>query len=213
MTTDPRTTTGPGAPAGPRAPRRVPAGAAVLREDVTDAIRAAVFDELAAVGFARMSIEGIARRAGVGKTAVYRRWKSKLELVLDLVSAFAEQGLPAPSTGSLHGDVRALLEVASHALRHPVASQVIPDLLVEAARHPEISDAIKAALLDGQRGIAAVIVREAVERGELPGGADADRALDLIVGPLYWRLVVVRGELPPGYLDDLAASAVAALSR
>ncbi|MFC9653558.1 MULTISPECIES: TetR/AcrR family transcriptional regulator [unclassified Streptomyces] len=204
--TDPRTS-------APRTARRVPAGAAVLREDVTDAIRAAVFEELAAVGFARMSIEGIARRAGVGKTAVYRRWKSKLELVLDLVSAFAAQGLPAPGTGSLHGDVRALLEVASHALRHPVASRVIPDLLVEAARHPEISDAIKAALLDGQRGIAAVIVRAAVERGELPEGADADRALDLIVGPLYWRLVVVRSDLPPGYLDDLAASAVAALGH
>ncbi|MFJ2651956.1 TetR/AcrR family transcriptional regulator [Streptomyces sp. NPDC087420] len=199
MTTDPRTS------------RRVPAGAAVLREDVTDAIRAAVFEELAAVGFARMSIEGIARRAGVGKTAVYRRWKSKLALVLDLLSVFAAQGLPAPATGSLYGDVRALLEVASHALRHPVASQVIPDLLVEAARHPEISDAIKTALLDGQQGIAAVIVREAVERGELPEGTDPDRALDLTVGPLYWRLVVVRNDLPKGYLDMLAASAVAAL--
>ncbi|MET9484722.1 TetR/AcrR family transcriptional regulator [Streptomyces sp. SID3212] len=195
----------------PRISRRVPAGAAVLREDVTDAIRAAVFEELAAVGFARMSIEGIARRAGVGKTAVYRRWKSKLALVLDLLSVFAAQGLPAPATGSLYGDVRALLEVASHALRHPVASQVIPDLLVEAARHPEISDAIKTALLDGQQGIAAVIVREAVERGELPEGTDPDRALDLTVGPLYWRLVVVRNDLPKGYLDMLAASAVAAL--
>ncbi|MDX3849049.1 TetR/AcrR family transcriptional regulator [Streptomyces sp. AK02-01A] len=201
MTTDPRTS------------RRVPAGAAVLREDVTDAIRAAVFEELAAVGFARMSIEGIARRAGVGKTAVYRRWKSKLALVLDLLSAFAAQGLPAPATGSLYGDVRALLEVASHALRHPVASQVIPDLLVESARNPEISEAIKAALLDGQQGIAAVIVREAVQRGELPEGTDPDRALDLIIGPLYWRLVVVRGALPKGYLDELAASAVAALSH
>ncbi|RDG38692.1 TetR/AcrR family transcriptional regulator [Streptomyces corynorhini] len=207
MTTEPRPS------AASRTARRAPAGAAVLREEVTDAIRAAVFEELAAVGFARMSIEGIARRAGVGKTAVYRRWKSKLALVLDLVSVFAAQGLPAPATGSLYGDVRALLEVAAHALRHPVASQVIPDLLVEAARHPEISDAIKAALLDGQRGIAAVIVREAVARGELPEGADPDRALDLIIGPLYWRLVVVRGELPPGYLDDLAASAVLALSR
>src|SRR6201991_1040979 len=96
--------------------RRVPAGAAVLREDVTDAIRAAVFEELAAVGFARMSIEGIARRAGVGKTAVYRRWRSKLHLVLDVVSAFAAQGLPAPATGSLYGDIRALLEVASRTL-------------------------------------------------------------------------------------------------
>ncbi|WP_411069217.1 TetR/AcrR family transcriptional regulator [Streptomyces sp. cmx-4-25] len=193
-------------------PRRAPAGAAVLREDVTEAIRAAVFEELAAVGFARMSIEGIARRAGVGKTAVYRRWKSKLSLVLDLVGAFAAQGLPAPATGSLHGDVRALLDVAAHALSHPVASRVVPDLLVEAGRHPEIADAVKAALLDGRQGVVARIVREAVARGELPEGADPDRALDLVAGPLYWRLVVVRTPPPPGYVDDLAHAAVAALT-
>ncbi|MEU5215691.1 TetR/AcrR family transcriptional regulator [Streptomyces sp. NPDC020807] len=192
-------------------PRRAPAGAAVLREDVTEAIRTAVFDELAAVGFARMSIEGIARRAGVGKTAVYRRWKSKLSLVLDLVGAFAAQGLPVPATGSLHGDVRALLEMASYALRHPVASQVIPDLLVEAARQPEIADAIRERLLDSQQGVMAQIVREAVARGELPAGADPAKALDLVVGPLYWRLVVVRTELPDGYVDELARAAVAAL--
>ena len=109
--------------------RRAPAGAAVLREDKTAAIRAAVFAELAAVGFARMSIEGIARRAGVGKTAVYRRWRSKLHLVLDVVSALAAEGLPTPDTGTLRGDVRMLLEVAARALRHPMASQIIPDLL------------------------------------------------------------------------------------
>ena len=117
-------------------PRRAPAGGAILREDVTSAIRAAVFEELAAVGFARMSIEGVARRAKVGKTAVYRRWKSKLDVVLDLVPALAAQGLPAPSTGSLHDDLRMLLEVAARALRHPIAMQIIPDLLVEAARNP-----------------------------------------------------------------------------
>ncbi|MFE0700406.1 TetR/AcrR family transcriptional regulator [Streptomyces sp. NPDC058872] len=193
-------------------PRRAPAGAAVLREDVTEAIRAAVFEELAAVGFARMSIEGIARRAGVGKTAVYRRWKSKLALVLDLVGAFAAQGLPAPASGSLYGDVRALLDVASHALRHPVASQVIPDLLVEAARQPEIAETVRAVLLDGQQGVMTRIVREAVARGELPTGTDPGRALDLVIGPLYWRLVVVRTPLPAGYVDGLARAAVAALT-
>ncbi|MEU3075123.1 TetR/AcrR family transcriptional regulator [Streptomyces laurentii] len=196
----------------PGTPRRAPAGAAVLREDVTDAIRAAVFAELAAVGFSRMSIEGIARRAGVGKTAVYRRWKSKLSLVVDVVGAVAVQGLPAPDTGSLYGDVRALLEVASHALRHPVASQVIPDLLVEAVRHPEIADTLKAALLDSQQGVVAQIVQAAAGRGELPADTDPDRALDLVLGPLYWRLVVVRTEPPRGYLDDLARATVAALT-
>jgi AcrR family transcriptional regulator len=196
----------------PKAARRTPAGAAVLREDVTDAIRVAVFEELAAVGFAKMSIEGIARRAGVGKTAVYRRWKSKLSLVLDLVSAFAVQGMPAPATGSLHGDVRALLEVASYALRHPVASQVIPDLLVEAARNPEIADTIKGVLLDSQQGLAAAVVRDAVARGDLPETTDPERALELIIGPLYWRTIVVRDGVPKGYLDSLAAAAVAALT-
>src|SRR5918994_587654 len=88
----------PRAQVADRRRRRAPAGAAVLRADVTEAIRGAVFEELAAVGYARMSIEGIARRAGVGKTAVYRRWRSKLHLVLDVVSALAVMGLPVPDT-------------------------------------------------------------------------------------------------------------------
>ncbi|MEU3724288.1 TetR/AcrR family transcriptional regulator [Streptomyces sp. NPDC031705] len=198
-------------PAAAPSARRAPAGAAVLREDVTEAIRAAVVEELAAVGFARMSIEGIARRAGVGKTAVYRRWKSKLHLVLDLVGMFAADGIPVPATGSLYGDVRALLEVMSHVLRHPVASAVIPDLLVEAARNPEIADAVRGALLDGQRRLAEGIVADAVGRGELPQSACPDRALDLAIGPLYWRQVVVRDAVPAGYLDELARSVVAGL--
>lgn len=192
-------------------PRRSPAGAAVLRDDVTEAIRAAVFDELAAVGYGRMSIEGIARRAGVGKAAVYRRWRSKLPLVLDVVSAVAALGVPAPDTGSLPGDVRILLEVSARALRHPVASQIIPDLLAEASRNPDIALALQEALRGTQRGITEAVVRSAVERGELPVGTDVDLALDLITGPLYWRLAVMRSPLPKGYLNRLAASTVAAL--
>ncbi|WP_030568614.1 TetR/AcrR family transcriptional regulator [Streptomyces aureocirculatus] len=195
--------------------RRAPAGAAVLREDVTEAIRAAVFEELAAVGYARMSIEGIARRAGVGKTAVYRRWRSKLHLVLDLVSALAVQGLPTPDTGTLEGDLRLLYEVTSRALRHPVASQVVPDLQAEAARNPDIEAALQKALREGQYGVASGIVAQAVARGELRAGlsgTDEALALDLMSGPLYWRAVVVRGELPEGYLEGLARATAAALN-
>jgi AcrR family transcriptional regulator len=192
--------------------RRAPAGAAVLREDVTEAIRAAVFEELASVGYARMSIEGIARRAGVGKTAVYRRWRSKLHLVLDLVSAIAVQGLPAPDTGSLEGDLRLLYEVTSRALRHPVAGQIIPDLQAEAARNPEIADAMQAALREGQQSVASGIVASAVARGEIGEGVDVELALDLMSGPLYWRAVVVRGpKVPKGYLASLARATAAAL--
>ncbi|MBX9398121.1 TetR/AcrR family transcriptional regulator [Streptomyces sp. TRM72054] len=196
----------------PRPRRRAPAGAAVLRADVTEAIRAAVFEELAAVGYARMSIEGIARRAGVGKTAVYRRWRSKLHLVLDVVSAIAVQGLPAPDTGSLESDLRLLYEVTSRALRHPVASQILPDLQAEAARNPEIADAVQKALREGQEGVASKIVAAAEQRGEVGSGYDHDLALDLISGPLYWRSVVIRSpKLPKEYLASLARSTAAAL--
>ncbi len=195
-----------------RARRRTPAGAAVLRPDVTEAIRAAVFEELAAVGYARMSIEGIARRAGVGKTAVYRRWRSKLHLVLDVVSAMAVLGLPAPDTGSLEGDLRLLYEVTSRALRHPVASQIIPDLQAEAARNPEIAEAFQKALRDGQEGVASKVIAAATARGELTPDLDPDLALDLISGPLYWRSVVIRSPKPPkGYLEKLARATAGAL--
>ncbi|WP_411145260.1 TetR/AcrR family transcriptional regulator [Streptomyces sp. x-80] len=195
----------------PATAKRAPAGAAVLRAEKTEAIRAAVFAELAAVGFARMSVEGIARRAGVGKTAVYRRWRSKLHLVLDVVSAVVAVGLPTPDTGSLRGDVRMMLEVAARALRHPMASQIIPDLLAEAARSPELAGALKATLHDSQESVAAAMVARAVERGEIPAGADGRLALDLMTGPLYWRLLVVRDDLPAGYLDELSAAVVGAL--
>ncbi|MFJ3302761.1 TetR/AcrR family transcriptional regulator [Streptomyces sp. NPDC086549] len=192
--------------------RRAPAGAAVLREDVTEAIRAAVFEELASVGYARMSIEGIARRAGVGKTAVYRRWKSKLHLVLDVVSALAVLGLPVPDTGSLEGDLRLLYELTSRALRHPVASQIIPDLQAEAARNPEIAEAMQKALRDGQEGVASKILAGARQRGEIRAGIDGELALDLISGPLYWRSVVIRSpKLPKGYLEALTRATAEAL--
>lgn len=192
--------------------RRTPAGAAVLREDVTEAIRAAVFEELASVGYARMSIEGIARRAGVGKTAVYRRWRSKLHLVLDVVSAIAVLGLPTPDTGSLEGDLRLLYEVTSRALRHPVASQIIPDLQAEAARNPEIAEAMQKTLREGQESVALKIILAAAQRGEVSAELNEDLALDLISGPLYWRSVVIRSpKLPKGYLAALARATAEAL--
>lgn len=196
----------------PSAIRRTPAGAAVLRDDLTEAIRDAVLEELAAHGYGRMSIEGVARRAGVGKTTIYRRWGSKLQMVIDVVSAVAVQGLAPPDTGSLRGDLRVMLGVASIALRHPLALQIVPDLLAEAARNPEIAGTLEKALRETQLGFSAAVLQKAMDRGELPVDTDAQLALDLAIGPLYWRLAVVRTKLPKGYLDDLADRVAAALT-
>ncbi|MGW7695429.1 TetR/AcrR family transcriptional regulator [Streptomyces asiaticus] len=196
----------------PTKPRRIPAGAAVLQENVTDAIRAAVFEELATVGYGRMSIERVARRAGVGKAAIYRRWRSKLPIVLEVVSALAKQGLPTPDTGSLQGDIKVLLDATARVLWHPMAAQIIPDLFAESARNPDMAQALQAAVRDSQRGVAEVVIRNAVNRGELPADTNVDLALDLASGPLYWRLSTMRSPLPEGYLDGLAAATTAALA-
>jgi AcrR family transcriptional regulator len=191
--------------------KRVPAGAAVLRGEITTAIRAAVMEELAEVGYGRLSIEAVARRAGVGKTAIYRRWSSKLELVLEIVSGVAGRALPLPDTGTLGGDLEMLLRIVARALQHPLASQIIPDLLAEAARNPVIAQTLREALRVNQRDVGTLVIGRAIERGELPAGTDPDTAVELIVGPLYWRLAIARTPLPKGHLPRLAAAVAAAL--
>jgi AcrR family transcriptional regulator len=192
--------------------RRTPAGAAVLRGDITRAIRRALMQELAAVGYGRLSIEAVARRAGVSKTAIYRRWNSKLDLVIETVVAAAGNKLPALDTGSLRGDLTLLFQVIAHALSHPLASQIIPDLLAEAARNPTIDATLQQLLRAKQQEIGGRLIGLAVQRGELPTDTDADAAVDLIVGPLYWRLAIARTPLTPSYLDLLVESVAAGLT-
>ncbi|MEV0942682.1 TetR/AcrR family transcriptional regulator [Micromonospora wenchangensis] len=192
--------------------RRTPAGAAVLRGDITRAIRRALMQELAAVGYGRLSIEAVARRAGVSKTAIYRRWNSKLDLVIETVVAAAGNKLPALDTGSLRGDLTLLFQVIAHALSHPLASQIIPDLLAEAARNPTIDATLQQLLRAKQQEIGGRLISLAVQRGELPADTDADAAVDLIVGPLYWRLAIARTPLTPSYLDLLVESVATGLT-
>jgi AcrR family transcriptional regulator len=174
---------------------RVPAGAAVLQADVTEAIRQAFFAELAQCGYGRLSIEAVARRAGVGKPAIYRRWRSKQDMAVALISEVAWAHLDMPDTGSLGGDVIAFLRAEYAALTDPLAKAVIPDLLSEANRNPTLEAALLRAVRDPRRTRAAAIIRRAIERGEVADTLNPDLALDVLAGPLYWRLAVVHQPL------------------
>ncbi|GAA1590556.1 TetR/AcrR family transcriptional regulator [Actinoplanes couchii] len=191
--------------------KRAPAGAAVLRGDITVAIRNAVMTELAEVGYGRLSIEAVARRAGVGKTAIYRRWSNKLEMVMEIVSEIAERKVPLPDTGSFAGDLQLLLLIVSTALRHRMASQIIPDLMAEAARNPQIAETLQRALRTHQTAVGEKLIGQAITRGELPRGTDPDVAVDMILGPLYWRLAVARQPIEEDYLEKFTAAVTAAL--
>ena len=110
-------------------------------------------NELAEVGYGRLSIEAVARRAGVGKTAIYRRWSNKLEMVLEIVSDVAGRSVPMPDTGSFEGDLQLLMLIVSKALQHRIASQIIPDLMAEASRNPQIAETLQKALRTHQQAV------------------------------------------------------------
>jgi AcrR family transcriptional regulator len=191
--------------------KRAPAGAAVLRNDITVAIRNAVMSELAEVGYGRLSIEAVARRAGVGKTAIYRRWSNKLEMVLEIITDVAGRKVPVPDTGSFASDLDLLMMIVSRALQHRVASQIIPDLMAEAARNPQIAETLQRVLSIHQQSVGEKLVGQAIARGELPEGTDPEVAVDLILGPLYWRLAVSRQPVTDDYLEKLAAAVLGSL--
>jgi len=191
--------------------RRTSAGP-VLQSEVTDAIQTAFFEELAEVGYGRLSIDAVAKRAGVGKAAVYRRWRSKLDMTVALTSEVAVAAIDVPDTGSLRGDIRQYLDNACEAIAHPLARHIIPDLLAEATRNPALADALVPTLRTPRRAKAAVLFQRAVKRGELAADSDLEMCMDFLAGPLYWRLAVVHTQTGEDYLDRLTDRILAALT-
>ncbi|MFG1694805.1 TetR/AcrR family transcriptional regulator [Nonomuraea sp. NPDC049309] len=191
--------------------RRTPTGAAVLQPQVTEAITEAVLDELAEHGYARLSMEGVAKRAGVGKSALYRRWKSKQEMAMAVIRDYSIAMIKVSDTGTLRGDLRASLEAVARWLTHPRFASILPDLVAEMARNPELGEVVGLLVGEPKRERTAEIFRRAIARGELPEDTDIELALDLIAAPVYWRLAVRAAEAGPSYLDDLTDTLLRAL--
>src|SRR5262245_4469633 len=104
---------------------RQPAGAAVLRPEKTEAIIAAFLAELGEKGYAGLTMDRVAERAGVGKAAVYRRWPSKQEMLVDLVGQFATKAVLPPDTGCLRDDLLAIANDAIAVLANPLIRKVV----------------------------------------------------------------------------------------
>lgn len=183
----------------------------VFSDETSDAITRAVFDELAERGYGRLSVDGVARRATVGKAAIYRRWGSKEEMVLALLADVGTRPELFPDTGTIEDDVRALLRLVAGYLRDPRVVRIVPDLLAEAARTPAFAAAMHDRIGVVRREHAATMMRRAIERGELPAGLDLALAADVVVAPLYWRLAVTREPFTEDDLERLLAMTLAAL--
>ncbi|GGO69363.1 TetR/AcrR family transcriptional regulator [Nonomuraea cavernae] len=155
-------------------------------------------------GYDGLTVEGVAERSGVNKTTIYRWWPSKAALLGAALVEADVLGFEPPDTGSLRGDLVALVEGVRRLLTEPPASDIAVAALGAAVRHPE---------LDGRRFFVDRFVRErqiferAVRRGELAGSVDPMLVVDLLAGAV-WVRAVFRG-LPVS--DGFAAEAVSAV--
>jgi len=179
---------GPGRPRSPAADR---------------AIRDATVDLLAGVGYANLTMCGVASAAGVSTATLYRRWRSKLDLVVAVLQARADEW-PIPDTGSLAGDCRQLLRALVTSVLTSSSGSVMAGLVGEIARNPELAEAFRTSLVAPRRQALAEMLERARVRGELRPGVDYDLVADLLYGPIHNRMMVSGLPVDADLADRLA---------
>ncbi|MGH3033449.1 MAG: TetR/AcrR family transcriptional regulator [Gaiellaceae bacterium] len=177
---------------------------------VDEAIRRATLELLDEVGYGGLSMEAVATRAGVGKPTVYRRFRSKPELVF----TYTIHGLalpPTPDTGSLRGDLRALTQRIVDSLLRPGAAGALPGLLDDLARNSELAERFRASFVASERRLVREILERAVERGELARQPDVDLVHALLLGPVFSWIFLSRNPVKRGLAKQLADHVTSAL--
>jgi AcrR family transcriptional regulator len=161
----------------------------------------AVLEELGDVGYGALTIEGVAARAGVGKSTIYRHWVGKLALVED---AFRTLKAPVqvPEEGTLPERVTGLLEQVACMVEESTYSACMP-ALIEAAEHdPQVRDLHRRFSAE-RRAVLVDLLRDAVEKGELPPDTDPELLGDALVGPILLRRLMLFEPLDPAIVPKL----------
>ncbi|MEV3927786.1 TetR/AcrR family transcriptional regulator [Actinomadura coerulea] len=176
---------------------------------VRDAVREATLAVLSEHGYQGLTVEAVAARSRVHKTTVYRRWKNADGLIADALGIAAAEPWPIPDTGTLAGDLRALARLVTSGFADPVEGPVSRAFVLAAAQSGDAARSLHA-FFARRHEQSAVIVRRAVERGEVPAGTDAVEVVRLAVAPLYYRLFITGEPVDEQAADRAAASAGAA---
>ncbi|WP_369201413.1 TetR/AcrR family transcriptional regulator [Streptomyces sp. PU-14G] len=165
--------------AGCPAPRRGRPRSAAVDRAILDATRTALVE----VGWSKLTMGEVARRAGVAKTTLYRRWAAKSELVVDAVAVLFDE-LELPDGGSLRADVEGVVLSFAALLRRPEAKTALMAVIAESTTDEALRRRIRAAIVDRQKRLVLDGRARAQQRGELPGDsadpAETERVVDLI---------------------------------
>jgi AcrR family transcriptional regulator len=157
-----------------------------LDPGIDQAIATAALALLAERGFARMSMEAVAAAAGVGKPAIYRRFRGKAELVATVIAGQLPD-LQPPYLGDTQAE---LWHAVQHGLPADGAAYVglIGGLIAEQRRHPELIDAFRRSVLHPRRATVRAVIERGQQRGDLRRDIESEAALDLLAGPFLARV-------------------------
>jgi AcrR family transcriptional regulator len=169
-----------------------------------EAILVATLEILAERGIRGLSTAGVAARAHAGKDTIYRRWPTKAELVRAALARAASVAIPEPDTGNLEQDLVAYLDAVATFLAQSDFGRIAASVIGAAVDDPELADAAKA-FWGERRAVAARIVERAVERGRLPTTAPVDLLVELLVGPIYYRWLVMQVATDERHIRELVA--------
>jgi AcrR family transcriptional regulator len=168
---------------------------------IDDAVLHAARDLLVERGYDGFTIEEIAARAGIGKAAIYRRYRSKAEMVF-AASVHDLHAEPPGDTGSLHGDLLAFAYFIRDNIGRPAARQAGPALVAELARDPDLVTRFRQTFLAKEQRDFATVVDRAVDRGELARPVDAALLHLLLTGPVFTALVGLHTPVDDQLLED-----------
>jgi AcrR family transcriptional regulator len=173
-------------------------------ERARQAILEAAAELLLDQGTAHVSMDTVAERAGVSKATIYRWWPSKQRLALDALLEWTATGSSPRDTGSLRGDLLALVKPWVREIRRRPFARVIGALLTEAQSDPAFAEEYRRHFVEQRRAPMRAAFERAIARGDVPADLDVEVALDLIYGPIYHRLL--HGHAPVS--DRFAASVI-----
>ncbi|MGI5488521.1 TetR/AcrR family transcriptional regulator [Microtetraspora malaysiensis] len=176
---------------------------------VRDAVRQATLAELGEHGYSGLTVESVAIRSGVHKTTVYRRWGSVEGLIADALELAREEPWPIPDTGSLQDDLRGIVRLVQSGFADPVAGPISTAFVAAAVQSGDAARSLHD-FFAARHDQAAVVVRRAVERGELPADTDGADVIRMAVAPIYYRLFVTCEPVTERDVERAADAAAAA---
>jgi len=182
----------------------------------SEAARLAILDAagelLLANGLEAVSMDAVAERAGVSKATIYRWWPTKQTLALEaLYHEWDTARAAPPDTGSLRGDLLALLRPWIRLVRERPYGRVVASLVTEVHTDAEFAREYQARFVEPRRAPARRVLERAIERGQLPPGTDVELALDLIYGPVFHRLLHVHAPLTDRFVQGVVDTVLAGL--